>query len=1078
MATTIYFRLLLSLTIFFCVVQAGYSQITAPENLVAEPVSQTQINLKWEDNNPNKTYYIIERSTGNENNFQEVALLNSKANQYSDKDLAPNTTYYYRVKAVISRIFSTSTAFSNVANATTFPKPPAAPSDLKVTTDSQTEISLSWKDNSNDEEGFKLERSEKNSNNFVEIAEFPANSVSFSDKNLKSNTTYFYRVRSYNAGGNSEFSNQESTTTHQYTPTINPIPDPEPIYENADTQEITLTGISDGGDGGQTITITTTSSNEELMPAPQVVYTSPANTATLRYRTNKNKFGTSTITVTVKDNGPNDGPIKNSITQSFKITVLELNDPPTLNAISNPAAIFENSDAKTIQLSGISAGQDEDQDISITATSSNPELIPNPVVTYTSPQTTGTLAFKPVANKTGKATITVTVKDDGPGKDPHSNTFERKFEVTVLWVNKAPTLDPITDPSPVQHTSGEQSIALTGISAGPNDDQKITITATSDNPSILKDLTVDYTSPQSTATLRYTPILDKLGTAIINVTVKDDGPGTPPHVNSVSRTFKVKVTDLPLIAATTFPEYYTSSSAEDIGITVYDNITVDKVELHYRPVNADEWKIENMPANGLNYNIPTPADEFFGPIGMEYFFKVYANGTLNEETNLAKTYLNYAGEGLPVPDLIFGDTEAHYQIISVPLNQPDKTVPAVFEDDLGTYDPTQWRLFHYIDSAVEYQTKFTSIEPGLGYWLIIRRGKNVDTGEGKTFKVDRSTPYEMSLKKGWNQIGNPYNMDVKWSDVLLANGNPDGIGELNVFEDGTLKEGNILRKFRGGFVFSEKEVNISIPVVIPVNGNNGRFAGNSEESNEKGWDVQMSLMSSGKVQSSGGFGMKTDALPGKDLYDKVAVPNFGFIKQVKFNFEHPEYFYPHFSKDVVPVSENYIWEFRVQSNIKNELLDLSWSSPEIDEGMNIILVDLLDNKVIDMNERNSYSFSSSKDRKFKVFYGNKNFLKENIKPELVSFEKPFPNPFKDHIKFPFAVSQADQKTHILLNIYDITGRIVATPVNDHYEPGIYEEEWDGNNQNGRKLTPGVYIYKMIITEDKIIKENKGRIILE
>ena len=47
--------------------------------------------------------------------------------------------------------------------------------------------------------------------------------------------------------------------------------------------------------------------------------------------------------------------------------------------------------------------------LTVTATSSNPGLIPKPAVNYTSPQSTGTLTYTPVANANGTATITVTV---------------------------------------------------------------------------------------------------------------------------------------------------------------------------------------------------------------------------------------------------------------------------------------------------------------------------------------------------------------------------------------------------------------------------------------------------------------------------------------------------------------------------------------------------------------------------------------------------------------------------------------------------------------------------------------------
>ena len=48
---------------------------------------------------------------------------------------------------------------------------------------------------------------------------------------------------------------------------------------------------------------------------------------------------------------------------------------------------------QTINLTGIAAGGSETQTLTVTATSSNPALIPNPTVTYTSPNATGSLSY-------------------------------------------------------------------------------------------------------------------------------------------------------------------------------------------------------------------------------------------------------------------------------------------------------------------------------------------------------------------------------------------------------------------------------------------------------------------------------------------------------------------------------------------------------------------------------------------------------------------------------------------------------------------------------------------------------------
>ena len=85
---------------------------------------------------------------------------------------------------------------------------PNAPSNLTATAVSTSQINLSWTDNSGDENGFKIERCQGNNcTNFVEIAQVPANTSSYPDSGLLSNTFYRYQVRAFNAAGNSGYSN-------------------------------------------------------------------------------------------------------------------------------------------------------------------------------------------------------------------------------------------------------------------------------------------------------------------------------------------------------------------------------------------------------------------------------------------------------------------------------------------------------------------------------------------------------------------------------------------------------------------------------------------------------------------------------------------------------------------------------------------------------------------------------------------------------------------------------------------------------------------------------------------------------
>ncbi|MGD0745805.1 MAG: Ig-like domain-containing protein, partial [Verrucomicrobiota bacterium] len=108
-------------------------------------------------------------------------------------------------------------------------------------------------------------------------------------------------------------------------------------------------------------------------------------------------------------------------------------------------------------LSGITSGAaNENQSLTVTATSANASLIPNPTVNYASANTTGSLTFTPAPNLTGSALITVTVNDGGAS----NNIVTQFFTVNVQNFNDhTPPTEQITAPKPNQQwTNGEFTV--------------------------------------------------------------------------------------------------------------------------------------------------------------------------------------------------------------------------------------------------------------------------------------------------------------------------------------------------------------------------------------------------------------------------------------------------------------------------------------------------------------------------------------------------------------------------------------------------------------------------------------------
>src|SRR5574340_1378031 len=80
---------------------------------------------------------------------------------------------------------------------------PNAPSGLAVTPLSATQIRLDWTDNSTDETSFFIERKIGPDGTYSSIGTVSANVTTYTNSSLTQETTYYYRVRAYNAGYNS-----------------------------------------------------------------------------------------------------------------------------------------------------------------------------------------------------------------------------------------------------------------------------------------------------------------------------------------------------------------------------------------------------------------------------------------------------------------------------------------------------------------------------------------------------------------------------------------------------------------------------------------------------------------------------------------------------------------------------------------------------------------------------------------------------------------------------------------------------------------------------------------------------------
>ena len=85
-----------------------------------------------------------------------------------------------------------------------------------------------------------------------------------------------------------------------------------------------------------------------------------------------------------------------------------------------------------------------------------------------------------------------------------------------------------------------------------------------------------------------------------------------------------------------------------------------------------------------------------------------------------------------------------------------------------------------------------------------------------------------------------------------------------------------------------------------------------------------------------------------------------------------------------------------------------------------------------------------------------------------------PNPFNPttNIEYKLAVP-----SRVNLTIYNVTGQRIQTLFEEYQEAGHYMQKWDGRMENGLPAPSGVYIYKLIVQNDRLSFQQAKKMIL-
>ena len=88
-------------------------------------------------------------------------------------------------------------------------------------------------------------------------------------------------------------------------------------------------------------------------------------------------------------------------------------------------------------------------------------------------------------------------------------------------------------------------------------------------------------------------------------------------------------------------------------------------------------------------------------------------------------------------------------------------------------------------------------------------------------------------------------------------------------------------------------------------------------------------------------------------------------------------------------------------------------------------------------------------------------------PESYTLSQNYPNPFNPSTTISFSIPEDG---NVNLSIYDITGRLVYTLLNENIQSGSHEFTWDGVDMYGLNVSGGMYIYTLESKDVSISKK--------
>lgn len=429
--------------------------------------------------------------------------------------------------------------------------------------------------------------------------------------------------------------------------------------------------------------------------------------------------------------------------------------------------------------------------------------------------------------------------------------------------------------------------------------------------------------------------------------------------------------------------------------------------------------------------------------------------------------------------------DAEFRMVGFPYDVDPNSVAAVFEDDLGAPDETQWKLGRWNDATSSYQEygDVGAITRGHGYWLAVRHDKNYDASGLSALPTEMVGIQEYAglvLRPGWNQISTPFGFNIDWN--ARSEPNPDQIGDaLFDFAGGTgqYQLTTVMAPYRGYWV--ENTSNVDQALLLPYVENTAKAAGVAETealaAADDNWRLGLELFTEDLRDGLLTVGVSARAATGRDALDYGQPPypegRYVALSSVLTAGDAGEL---HLAGDFrAPGNEGWRFTLLAQGNVAGAAGLRILPRSALPATYAVAVYDPATDRKYELSAENALVLPRAlreQGSAYQLLVGVKSWVEQQegrpeVMPTVFSLRQNYPNPFN-----PSTTIQFDLPTpsFVKLEVFDARGQRVATLANRPFAAGIHREQWLGQNDAGRQVASGLYFYR--ISSDDVVETRR------